>query len=502
MWRTHIIGWGMVVVALTAAPVGAAGSGGRPSLIDAVKSGDAAAVRAVVTRGGTDVNQDSGDGSTALHWAAHQGDVAIADLLLKAHANVNAVTDVGITPLWLASTNGQLEIVRRLLDMGADPNVSPRTGGTPLMRAASGGYAEVARALIAHGANANAVEASQQQTALMWATSRRQPAVVQVLLEAGANPNAQARIWREEVQLCCWAQTSDLSDLAEVNRGGFTALHFAARQGDVDSARLLLDAGARIDATAADGSAPLALAAFSDQATVVKLLLERGADPNAIGGGYAALHAAVLRGNAEVVRALLAKGANPNLRLVRPTPHSRGQEEYQFHKLWVGATPFWLATAFFEEELARTLLAAGADPTLTAKDGTTPLVGLASAFLRQTGQYEGRAVLPSAEQQRRALSVAKFLVDELGANVNAANDKGNTAIHKAAERRMPGVVQFLGEHGGRVNAKNARGQTPMMVVNSCPRCEIGAFILQLELDSAAVGREQMVAVLQKLGAEE
>src|SRR5262249_19439862 len=148
---------------------------------------------------------------------------------------------------------------------------------------------------------------------------------------------------------------SDLSDITEIDRGGFTALHFAARQGDVESARSLLDGGARIDANAADGTAPLAVAAFSNQPAVVKLLLERGADSNAAAGGYGALHAAVLRGSAESVRALLAAGANPNARLRRATPHSRNREEFQFHKHWIGATPFWLAAAFFEEGLMRQL---------------------------------------------------------------------------------------------------------------------------------------------------
>ena len=490
---------GLLTIATFAGTVRAEG---ERSVIDAVKAGDIVGLR-VLVRNGADVNRPAGDGATALHWASSRSDDTAAELLLAAGANPNATTDIGITPLWLAATYGNVAVVTRLLDAGADPNVSRATDGTPLMRAARAGNVDVVRLLIAHGAEVNARESAQHQTALMWAASRRHAAVVRVLVEAGADVAARAKTWREVVQLCCWATTGDPSDITEIDRGGYTALLFAARQGDVDSAHQLLAGGANIEQTSAEGIAPLALAAFSNHAPLVRFLLEHGGDPNAAAGGFTALHAAVLRGSQEAVKALLAYHADPNVTLTRPTPHTRGRLEYQFHKKWVGATPFWLAVAFYEMDLMRLLASNGADPHLSNKEGRSPLMAAASGERRRT-EYESRGLqLMSAEEEANALATGRLLVREFHADVNAPDERGDTPVHRAADRRLTTVVQFLGEQGADVNVKNKSGQTPVALVNSCTRCELpGTFVLDHELATAALRRPDTIAILRKLGARD
>lgn len=472
------------------------------SIVTVVRNGDIAGLRAIVQKG-ADVNRPAGDSTTALHWAAYRGDDAATALLLGARANPNATTDIGITPLWLATTNGHGAVVKRLLNAGANPNLSPATGGTALMRAARAGDVEVARLLLAHGADVNARESAQQQTALMWAASRRQGPMVKLLIEAGADVRATAKKWREIVQLCCWANTSDPSDITEIDRGGFTALLFAARQGDVDSARSLLAGGANIEETSAEGVAPLALAAFSNHAPLVRFLLEQGANPNAGGGGFTALHAAVLRGNHDAVKALLAHKADPNLQVTRPTAFTRGTNDYQFHKHWVGATPFWLAAAFYERDLMRVLASSGADPRRPTKAGWSPLLAAAAVLKRQT-RYEAMGLeLVSAEQEANALATITMLVRDFNADVNAPDDRGDTPVHRAADRRLTKIVQFLGENGADVNVKNKKGRTPVAVVEACTRCELpGVFELDHEMHTAGLRRPETLAILRKLGARD
>ena len=310
-----------------------------------------------------------GDGATALHWAAHLNDLETADLLIRAGAAVDATNDLGVTPLWVATTGGSAAMVSKLLEARADPDIAPDTGGTPLMIAARQGNVAAVRALLAHGADMNATEGAQGQTALMWAVARRQPQVVRVLLEVGADPHARTKSTRRHVLLCCQKSLGKTEGTVWIEQGGFTPLLFAARHGAAASAELLLAAGAPVDDTAAIGTTPLVVAAQHGFNEVAAVLLERGADPDAAGAGQAALHWAALRGDRALVETLLAHGADPDVRLTQGSflKHDRGA--FAFDKFLIGATPFVLAARRSDTGIMRLLAAGGADTSLPLEDG-------------------------------------------------------------------------------------------------------------------------------------
>jgi ankyrin repeat protein len=287
------------------------GAGGRDlPLVDAARNSDHATVRTLLQKG-TDVNAAEADGTTALHWASHRDDVEGAVLLLRAGANVNAANDLGATPLWAASLNGSAAMVRRLLQAGANPNLALLLGETPVMVASRSGNPDVVEQLLAKGANVNA-DAARGQTALMWAVSQRHPSVVKVLLAHGADVQARSAVWNEVMAV-------PPHGLPQYNRsiphGGDTALMFAARVGDLESARLLVAAGADVRDADAWGVSATVLAAHSGYDELVEFLLDRGADANAAAAGFAALHVAIMRRDDKLVRVLIAHGADPNARL-------------------------------------------------------------------------------------------------------------------------------------------------------------------------------------------
>src|SRR5262245_56162867 len=294
-------------------------------LIDAVKKRDVEAVRALLNARPlrADVNATLGDGATALHWAAHRDDLTIVDLLVRAGARAGAAGDLGTTPLHLACTNRNGAMVERLLAAGAGANAALTNGETVLMTCARAGDVRATRALVAHGADVNAKERAHQQTALMWAVAQRHPDVVRLLIDARADVRARSLTYPQTV---VGEQTQRAGREAlnyTVLRGGATPLLFAARVGDLESARLLVAAGADVNDAQPDGVSALVLAAHSGNGSVGALLLEHGADPNAFGSGYTALHAAVLRSDVQLVKALLAHGANPNVRMTKGTPMRR-----------------------------------------------------------------------------------------------------------------------------------------------------------------------------------
>ena len=492
-WRAALI------VALAAALCAGAGAAraqtagpGVPPLIEAVRNGDAAALRARLA-GPLDVNARQPDGATGLHWAVHHEDVVAADLLIGAGADVTAANDLGVTPLLLACRVGHGALVERLLAAGADANTALPSGETPLMAAARAGSLEAVNALLTRRAQVNAAEAARGQTALMWAVANRRPAVTRALLDHGADVGARTVTTRRVYNMGGSRSAGSASRgiaLEEVVEGGSTALLFAARSGDVESARLLLAAGAEVDDTAADGNTALVVAAHGGHGSLAALLLRAGADPNAAPLGYTALHAAVLRGTlrdrgvanddpragAPLVRALLAHGADPDPRLARGTPVRRWSHDFAFMDRWVGATPFWLASHFLETEMMQVLAAAGADPRATSRNGTTPLMAAAglgynrgggSAFIRDRRDFSSYnpvesaalgSAIPAAEEERTVEAVG--LVLGLGARVNAANDAGDTALHAAASHGMNRVIELLTDRGADLLAENRHGQTP------------------------------------------
>ena len=454
-------------------------------LADAAKGADWAAVRTLLAEG-ADVDAPQGDGSTALHWASYWDNAEIAALLIRAGTEVDATNDLGVTPLWAACENGSSGMVKTLLEAGADPNTVLPFGETPLMTAARAGDADVVRRLLAAGAAVDAATeagAYGAQTALMWAVAQGHAAVVEVLLAHGADVHARSTTFTETVKtISTYANYGlqcvprDECYITEVRSGGFTPLLFAARTGDLASARLLVAAGADVNETTPDGASALAIAALSGNGPVGAFLLDSGADPNAAGGGYAPLHAAILHRDPALAAALLSAGADPDARVSASTRYTRDSADFYFPPWFVGAPAFWLAARHRDADIMRLLARHGADPAAThspaywTRDRGTAAgrmwveEGETTALMAAVGQG-GRDPLWSADHRARvaeatelgrgpdraaaeaaALAAVKVAV-ELGVDVNAANARGRAAISAARINGFDEVAAFLLAHG-------------------------------------------------------
>jgi len=449
------------MVLLTAAVLSAASD---PDLANAVRNQDSATIGRLL-QNRADVNAAQPDGATALHWAAHLDDLATAELLLRAGAKVDASNDLGITPLLVACRDASEAMVEKLLAAGANPNRANSTGETPLMAAARVGNAEAVQSLLKHRAEVNAKESSHGQTALMWAVAQRHPRVVRLLLEYKADVNARSNITQAAVYTgvpTVQAGRSAAALVETVGMGGSTPLLFAARIGDLESAKLLLDAAANVQDAAPDGTSALVIAAHSGQGKVAALLLDRGADPKAALSGYTALHAAVLRNDLDLVNALLAHGADPNARITKPTPVAREGQDYTLPVTLLGATPFFLAAKYAEADIMRALVTGGADKRFVMKDGTTPL--MAAAGVGWTFQANRRGALnvapPTADDERRGLEAVQLAL-ELGGDAKAVNQASETALHGAAAKGFNSIIELLVANGAQLAVKNRRGQTPL-----------------------------------------
>ena len=420
-----------------------------PSLIDAVKNADTRALRTLLMQR-VDVNSTTADGTTALHWASYRDDLESADLLIRAGANVNAANDLGATPLWMASVNGSSAMVRRLLEAGAQPDRALLLGETPLMASSRSGNAEVVTQLIDKGANVNG-RGARGQTALMWAVSQQHPEVVRILLARHADIHARSDVLSQVMAVPPHGKP-------EYNRlipfGGDTALMFAARVGDLASAKLLLAAGANVNDADAWGVSAMVLAAHSGFTDLVEFLLDKGADANAAGPGFTALHEAIMRRDEKMVAALLAHGANPNTPLQTWTPERRSSEDFNFAPALVGATPFWLAARFAEPDIMRLLVQKGADPKFVLRneyyvnDFNDRRTQATTALMAALGIGGGRAwVRPDLRQHEALILEAVKLATDLGVDVNAVNTDGRTALDVARAFKLESVAKFLVDHG-------------------------------------------------------
>jgi ankyrin repeat protein len=485
------------LVLLSSALVLAAGDS---PLIAAIRAGKTDSVRLLLQQK-VDVNAPQADGATALHWAVHLDDLATADLLLKAGAKVNAADDTGVTPLYLSCMNRHAAMVDRLLAAGANPNAALLSGETVLMMCARAGDPASVKALLLHGAQVNAKEKFHDQTALMWAASEKRPEVVKMLIEVGADLNARSRAYPRIVT----GEETQRAGREELNytivRGGSTPLLFAAREGDVESARLLIEAGAKVNDKLPDGTTALIEAAHSGQGAVARMLLDKGADPNDNEIGYTALHAAVLRGDLDLVRALLAHKANPNIVLTKATQTKRANgHEFEMLAPMLGSTPYMLAAQYLENDMMRALAAAGADTRLRKKDGMTPL--MLSVGMMASTQVDRRShrVLDGAriEDESQVLEGVKTALS-LGADINAVNQQGDTALHSAAAQGFSRVVQLLVDNGAALSVKNKRGLTPLsLAVRGAAQGRSAA----TELEPGQSDSLQSTAdLLKKLGAE-
>ena len=426
---------------LAAAAGSAAAQPPRVPLVEAVKAGDAATVEALL-EAGADVGAAEPDGTTALHWAAHNDHLDLAAGLLEAGAEADAVTRYGIAPLALAATNGSGEMLGLLLEAGADPNRASGEGETPLMTVARTGVAPAIAVLLKHGAEVDAVEGWRGQTALMWAASQDQPDAAGALIGAGADVHARSG-------------------------GGFTPLLFAAREGSLAALGVLLEAGADPDDTLPDGTSALGMAVYNAQYEIAARLLSAGADPDARGQGWTALHQVVWtrRPNLgrnppfpvplgrldglDMARILIAHGADPNLgQTAEPRDGNRNMLDR------VGATPFLLAAKAADVPMMRLLAGLGADPGLTTANGATPMMAAAGVGIWKIGENPGT--------NDEALAAVE-LAWELGNDVNAVDGNGDTALHGAIHRGADGIVRFLHEKGADLDAVNGTGWTALSI---------------------------------------
>ena len=467
-------------------------AGSSPAVIEAVKAGDLSMAGKLIEKG-ANVNAPQGDGATALHWASHRNDLEAAKLLIAAGADVNAANELGATPLWLAAINGSAATVKLLLEAGANPNVALKLGETPLMAAARSGDVRTVEQLLADGADVDARERERGQSALMWAVAQQHADVARMLIRNGADLDARTKVYH---QLENTAGNTNTSGNFRMARGGSTPLLFAARNGDVESAKVLLDAGANVNDAAASGAAALVVAAHSGHGPLAIYLLEQRADPNAAGAGYTALHAAVLRSQTELVNVLLDHGADPNARVEHGTPGRRFSADYSIRAQLIGATAFWLAAKYGEIEILRILAKRGADPHLVPESGMS---ALQAAMGMPGGSQENRRdrIVSSppdpAEEEKLTLELGRFVLP-LGIDVNAADVAGNTALHQAVLKNFESVVEFLVANGADVNPANERGQTPLVLAET-PQTILG-------LNSLKGTRPEIAALLRQHGAHD
>jgi len=442
--------------------VAGAAAAERPPLVDAARNADRDALRALLQHG-ANVNTADADGTTALHWASYRDDVETANLLIRAGAKVNAANDLGATPLWTASLNGSAAMVQRLLEAGANPNAALLAGETPVMVAARSGSPAVVEQLLAKGANVNA-HAARGQTALMWAVAQKHADVVKVLLVHGADIHTRSDVWSEVMAV---SPHGHLDYNRAIPHGGDTALMFAARVGDLMSAKILVAAGANVNDADAWGVSATAMAAHAGYGELVEFLLMHDADPNAAAPGFTALHAAIMRRDEQMVSALLAHGADANAPLRTWTPTRRSSHDFNFSPELVGATPFWLAARFSEPGVMRLLAKHGADPLFVhhgdhvvearGGDGLEHRTNVTTALMAATGMGGGTAWVQLVRAEREALTLeAVTLAVELGVDVHAANTDGRTALDAAKALKYDTVVAFLVEKGARPGAIKKR----------------------------------------------
>jgi uncharacterized protein len=429
------------------------------SLADAVERQDTMATRALLALH-ADVNAALPDGSTALLWAAHWDDAATVDQLLNAGANPKTANGYGISPLLEACLNGDAVIAERLLNAGADPNSTQPEGETALMTSARTGNIDVVKTLLDRGARVNQKENWRGQTALMWAAAEKHPAVVQVLIAHGADVNARSRVFD-------FTALPPKQGSVPMNypRGGFTALLFTARQDDLESSRALLNGKADVNLADPDGSTPLLEAIVNLHFDLAAFLLDHGADPNARDrNGRSPLYAAVdmhsldtstrpdptppdRLNSLDLIKALLARHANPNAQLITFIA-PRGPLDVADYTLGAGATAFLRAAKSDDLEVMRLLLDHGADPLMATSAHVTPLMVAAGVGWRD-GKSHG--------SEQDAIEAIQLCLDH-GAQINAATDKGETALHGATLRGANTVISYLVSHGADVNAKNDKGR--------------------------------------------
>lgn len=498
--------WLAVMLSVASLDVAAAGDS---VLADAVQRQDKQVVQSLLKKR-AHVNAPQSDGATALHWAAYLEDAETTTLLIRAGANVNARNNLGVTPLALSAQQGSAVIIEQLVKAGAAPNDPVNfvnAAETPLMHAARSGSVEAVKVLARAGADVNARETWNGQTALMWAAAEAHGAVVEALLELGA-------------------------DIHMRSNGGTTPLLFAVRKGDKRSVQAMLMAGADVNGKRPDLATPLLVAIINGHEDLVDLLLDKGADPNAEGGSteltvrgmrarpqqielktpsyreqlrdvgteggngrnntfgkplQAAVHVAnwhisdeFISSNIDrlrVIKSLIAHGADVNGRNTDMEPRWSGA---RYRRRLVGATAFLSAAKVADLEVMRLLLQNGADPTINTGVNITPL--MAAAGIAWASNQERASEV-------QVLGAVKLLVEEVGADVNFVADTGETAMHAAAYRGANSVVQYLFDKGAKLDVVDKSGRTPLTVTEG------------VEYGNSFAAQPHTAELLRKLGAK-
>jgi ankyrin repeat protein len=476
--RAYLAGAVILVTAWNAA------AAGDTRLADAAMRRDLSAVRSLIAQK-ADVNAPGQDGTPALHWAVRADDVATARLLLEAGAQASLPNRYGLTPLAIAATHGNPSMIGLLLDAKADPNAADPAGETPLMGVARLGRLDAVTLLLDRGASIDATDQTYQQTALMVAVRENHPDVVKALVSRGAAVNARTRVGRTPQ----WVLPNSVPGFGHgigIVRGGLpprgsrapipggmTPLLYAARDGRMETARILLDSGADIEARDANDITPLIIAITNNHPDVARFLIERGANIKAADWyGRTPLWAAVETRNMDVdnatfvngidrgpylelIQLLLERGADPNVRMKEVPPIRRDFLRVTGSLAWVdftGQTPFLTAALAGDLTVMKLLLKHGADPQVPTFAGTTALMAAAGVNWVVDQTYdEGQAAL---------LEAVKLCV-ELGMDVNAVNSMGLTALHGAANRGSDDIIRFLVQQGARLDVKDKEGRTPM-----------------------------------------
>ena len=452
-------------------------------LIAAAQRNDTTVALAAI-EDGIDVNSKSPDGTTALHWAVYNGNLALVGRLIAGGADVTSANEFGSTPLAEAATVGDVGVIAALLDAGAAVDAAGADGQTPLMVVARSSNTAAAEVLIANGADVNARELWREQTALMWAAAQNQPAMVDLLVANGADVDARSAVndWPRQVT----------GEPRRMYRpfGGLTPLLFAAREGCLECARSLLAAGANVNLTDPKGVTPLFLAIDNFHFDTAKLLIEAGANPNkwdwwgrtplysAVDvntlphGGRADRRSVDATTSTEIIEMLLEAGAWPNVQLKLLPPYRHiGDDRGCDVMLVTGTTPLLRAAKTFDTAAIELLIDHDANVDLPNDGGITPVMaaaGLGSVECDPRGYGPGIPHYTAPETEQKSIAALKLLLDA-GADIDArtlsgragARSAGRTALFGAAFWGWSDVVDYLVEHGAKIDVAERGGLTPV-----------------------------------------